>query len=814
MAEPTLDPEVREAQEELQQYLSDTVPPLVVADSVNILLKCSPQIIASNIHAWTTAQYRRGAAFPLSDYLFHAVKKIHLMWEFHLVPREPFQQYMDGLKEIVLGFCPPEDRELLKGNLDRLGEAPTALNSPVDVLFRASGGPAGAVGTLTSGRGEAGVPSEGFRRLGLLLERLERDLTGFAAGVPPETRSELAAEALAAAARGSGDRREFEYSLDRLKKMGIGAGTDEVFRALGRSLPGWMLPEGAAPGHEDSNLKAMRRIVSEAEDPAEGASRFQQMVKAAVDRFNEGSLPQAVSMLELAERLISEKKVDPGIAQIVRRKADEGLDPERLRRYAESADQHAVLRRVLSFFSALMPEGLLSELQRELKRERRRLLLLLLEIHGAPARAAAFEKLHLTPGRAAGEEEWYFRRNLLYLLRRIPRPEEAPLDEEVELVARHCEPRFPAPLLKEAIASLGQLKHEKAERTLSSLLADLEGMLVKPGEAPYDTKELSVLLDRVGAALARFGTPTARRAVVDHALKRKAELGDTMARLAELAGQDFSDDPGTVERLLAALRSNLPFKIFGLVLQQNDQNLQYLIETLSATPLTKVREALQDVASRYPDQPFGRAAAKALSGLGQAAPPPEAPAASLSGDLEIFGLPGLLQSLADSGVSGSLGLKDPKGGVFGILALKAGKLLSCQVGALQGDEAFYQLLERPAPGTFHFTRTAAGGSKDAAPREPDAGLRDILPLSLEGMRRYDELQQARALVPDEMLLRPTSVKPTPHPDERDGMLVNTLWTAVSKGATPLQCEAGAAADSYRIRRLLTHWVDMGALATG
>ncbi len=79
----------------------------------------------------------------------------------------------------------------------------------------------------------------------------------------------------------------------------------------------------------------MRRIVSDTDDPVEAGKRFQEMVKAGIERFNEGSLPQAVAMLELAEKLITEKKVDRGSAEIVKRKLGETLDDEQLKKVAE-----------------------------------------------------------------------------------------------------------------------------------------------------------------------------------------------------------------------------------------------------------------------------------------------------------------------------------------------------------------------------------------------------------------------------------------------------------------------------------------------
>jgi hypothetical protein len=805
------DAEVREALHELQLYLSDNVPPLIVADSIRQLLNYPPALMASNIHAWTTSQYRGSNEIPISDYLFHAVKKIFMMGEFKLIPRPLLDPYLERLKEEVLRLCPEADREFLKLNLSRLTEAAPGVTSPVDVIFRQSGGPGSAVPGRRPEGAVSGDDSLNMRRFSVLLDRLEREIEGSRRAGTKPAKGAAAREALAVAARGSHNAQQLEQYLERLRAMGLDVGTADVFRSLGNQVPGFVpgAPADAGPTAPGASktVEAMHRVVTQAEDPAEGSRRFHEMVKTAVERFNEGSLAQAVTMIELAERIVAEKKVDPVTAEVVRKKADEGLDTERLRRYAEFPDQHPLLRRLLNFFVALTPEGLLNDLRREPKRERRRLLLLLLEVHGAPARQVALERLNVAFAQGMGDEEWYYRRNLLYLLRRIPRSSSSSEQEDVDLAVRHASLQFPAPLVKEAIANLGQFKTEKSERTLTSLLADLENVLAKPADSPYDPREIRLLLDRVVAALARFGTGNAHRAVVEHALKKRPELGDTMTRAAELAGQDLSGNPDVVQRLLAAMKANTPFKLFGLVLHQNDQNLYSCIEALSTTPLPEVRDAFAEIVRRFPGQEVAKAASKALTNFGAPpAPPPEAAPASLTGDLELFGLPALLQSLSDSRTSGVLTLKSPSGEAFGGIVLRGGRLKSCQTGQLIGEEAFYQLLERPAPGSFQFAK------QDTPATEDVSGLREILPLSLEGMRRYDEFQQAAALVPDDMTLKSASGKPTPHPDERDGILVKDLWTLVSRGAKPSECEGQLKADAYRIRRLLAHWVDTGALA--
>ncbi len=67
--------------------------------------------------------------------------------------------------------------------------------------------------------------------------------------------------------------------------------------------------------------------------------------------------------------------------------------------------------------------------------------------------------------------------------------------------------------------------------------------------------------------------------------------------------------------LLAAVKANLPFRLLGVTLRQNDQNLVHAVEALGGTPLPPVRKALEDIANRFPGQDAGKAAARVLAGF-------------------------------------------------------------------------------------------------------------------------------------------------------------------------------------------------------
>ncbi|HKF45357.1 MAG TPA: DUF4388 domain-containing protein [Thermoanaerobaculia bacterium] len=804
-------PEVREALEELHLYLSDVLPPLVVAESFKLLVRYPPSLMANSITSWAGMQHRSGSSIKISDYLSFAAKKVFLIGEFRLVTKGPFAGFLDELKRLLLDRCPPEERESLRRNMARLGEGTDPFAGSVDALILGKGQWPQAVPPT----GPSLTPEElrQLRRFSLLIERFDARA---AAGEPEAVRSaELLAHALAIASRSSRSAQEFEANL---QKMGLEMETGQVFRALAAGLPGWPPPPPPVPGSEEEKspvaesapLAAMHKIVAQPELPGEVARRFNEMVKTACERFNEGALPQAVTMLDLAERIVREKRVDPTIVEAVRHQGDESLDVERLRRYSEIPRQHALLRRVLNFFEATRPQGLLADLLRELKRERRKLILQLLEVHGAPSRIQAIARLQEPFGKGEGDEKWYFRRNLLYLLRRIPGTAQSGLlpEEDVDIASRHAVLQFPAPLLKEAVANLGQLRHDKAEAKLIALLDELEKILMKPGSGPYDARETRLLLDRVVSALARYGTVEARRAVVDHGLKKRAELGDTMSRLSELAGQDLSADGESLEKLLNALKASTPRRVFGLALSQKEGNARHLIAALSTTPASMVREAFESLARRFPAEELGRAATKALATLDSAGQIPEAPYDARSGEIEIFGLPTLVQGFAETAASGLLKLKDPRGEIDAEIAVRGGRMKGCEARGLTGEEAFYQLLERPSPASWVFERLPSDPRGDPSTDK----LPEFAPLCLEGMRRHDEFVQAVVVVPDDARFAKTQVRPEHHPDELDGMFVNGLWNLIAGGATPKDCEGALKADSFRIRRQLVHWVETGALA--
>jgi hypothetical protein len=669
-----------------------------------------------------------------------------------------------------------------------------------------------------------------INRLNHLLDRWEQVFgrqvaaaTGQQPGSPPPSGqaaqnalvSRIIDEVVSAANSTSDFNNQLRY-LDDFGVSGLGSG---VFRALTGALPDWAPAEGpTAPGTDPQPLsgpaETMRKVIDLSEHPEEIKARFSELLASAVEEFNSGSLGRCVTVLDLAQRMLAEKEIDASDAKVVIEPAYHQLDQTRLREYADDKDRHILLRRVLDFFPPFQADQLFEDLMVEERRDRRRTILQLLTVHGETARARAFEILE---GCIAGNDEqpWFVQRNLIYLLRSIPASEEYDIESEIDLLVRASVPGGQLPLLRECMTALGQIDHPRSQQTLIARISEFEDMLTAKGEELHNPTEIQSLLDTAIKALVRFKSSDGRACVVNHGLKRRPELGDTLARLALLGNQNLAEDRAAVNRILKALEAELPMKVLGMSVKtsRKNQNLEYMIESLSSTDTPVVRRAYEKIIRKYSGEQFANAAAKALTHLASKAESEDVvetdqeTVTSLSGDLALFGLPNLMQNLADSRVEGILTVIDTAGNASATITLADGMMLDASIGGLEGETAVYQLLERPTTGRFVFVNQAV----DADTLAKSQSGKSVMSLLMEGMRRYDEFNRAATIISDHAQYSGTGEQPTGLSDEKDADFVNGIWVLATKGKTPVEVEREIKVDSYRVFRLFEHWVNEGAL---
>jgi hypothetical protein len=455
----------------------------------------------------------------------------------------------------------------------------------------------------------------------------------------------------------------------------------------------------------------------------------------------------------------------------------------------------------MGFFApGLGPAALLDQLESEERRDKRKLLLDLLVVHGEAARAVARARLEASVEAAASD---FARRNWIYLLRLVPRPAGQALDGEIDAVARFASPGNPAFLAKEALTHLGQARHPRATSALVSLLGAWEAELEREDVDGAAREEGIASLDRVASALARQERPEAWRALVEHALSAGPELGGTTTRLAELGTRDLSSSPDVVQTLVSAVREGLPRGMLGRLVGRKGHDLPALVGALAGTRTPEVRALLEDVQKRFAGQEPGRAAGRALEG--HPAPASPTAVAGHSGELDPYGLPALLHRLAEGKANGTLSLLPKEsGGHPATIGFSHGHPVTARWAHREGEAAVYQLFERPFEGNFAFDVSAAppagGGALPALPS-----------LVKEGVRRARELQRSSAVVPEDLPLEATGAAPGTVVDEPAYDLIVALWEKACARVPVRQIEAELAVDAFRVHRPLAQWLEEGAL---
>lgn len=541
---------------------------------------------------------------------------------------------------------------------------------------------------------------QGQRRIALLFTVRSRALAAQPQGAPDE----VSVRVMRAVARHAEARHDFERHRKRLADSGRPFDPPELFDLVAQELPGWCpwLEEahdsGAASSH--GARAALGRLVSHGQTHAEKGERFMELAVLAARLTGSGSLGRAASAVAEANRLIGQAGAPTESVQAARAGAFDGYQADVLQPFVGAPGSRASLERVLGFFRALQPVALLQEMAVEVRRERRHLILALLEVHGPTARREAIDLLRADPEAEMGDDEAFVRRNLIYLLRRVPRSGDDGLDEEIAVLARHGAPSYPPMVVKEVIGAISQYPGRRAEQ---ALLAIKERMLTaatgSAGRRPRP-EDLRVYLDRIASALAR-----------------------------------------------------------------------------------------RETSPRAPARPSAGATTTQKFAL-----PADA-------------LPGLLYELTESKASGSLSLAETGGAGAATLALSGGRLASARAGGLSGADAVYQVIQ-----------VFGGGDATWAPYAPatstplfETDAIALGPAVVEGLRRRDELELARAFAPDSAVFAAGKTAPRPHPDEKDGLVTRDVWAAASAGRTPLEIEKSLPVEAFRVRRLLLRWVEEGAL---
>jgi hypothetical protein len=284
----------QEALQALRTYLSDSIAPLIFADTAHDLFKIQVQTIAAEILGWVASQSHIGDAVTTSDYLYHAVKKLHLLGELELMPGDRIKAFIEALTPFLLQSCPEHERESLANSLGNIEHIDSTSAAPIGIGQGPSGarpvvapgiaGGAGGASVLSDPRVElllhrlqAQLPMQlpgaaGGQAAGQLVDQLQGQAVSAKAAIPHPLVAGIVAEAASLAQNPA----ELESSIGQLQSYGVPVVEDGIVRMLGRSLPDWAppQPDDSAAQPPQNAVRAMERIISMSGDRQEKYKRF------------------------------------------------------------------------------------------------------------------------------------------------------------------------------------------------------------------------------------------------------------------------------------------------------------------------------------------------------------------------------------------------------------------------------------------------------------------------------------------------------------------------------------------------------------
>lgn len=780
----------------LAGYLLDQIPAEEAAPAVAWLSGEPADPIAQQIAGWAKEQIVE-RNLPLGAFQLYGLEKLYILGARQLLDPTSLIKFLDALAMALLRETPESDREAFRAGYVALRSSgkTDATRPTVSAARPVSVDPGSAAAARATVKAE--------KQLALILERFEKRPKKKAS---EEAEAQEAAQIVTIAARSAKTAAQLDELLAQIEKT-TGKKKGNVFATLGGGLPSWDLPipEKSPDRKLPAQVEAIGKIISLAENPVVALQRLRDLVTAAIEKFNEGKLAAAMWMFDVAEDAVKEKKVGAAAVEKIRDETMDSLSAVQIRKYVENKSKHAALRITLDFFPKMRLDALFTQLRGEPRADKRRSLLGLIETHDQKAREQALKRLEAEIARR--DADTYYLRNLVYVLHRIPRENDEALPRLLAAFARLTAKGQNIYVIKEAATALGQIKTEESARILTTCLAEMEAMLSRNDVSLYPITEMQKTLDRAIGSIARIGTPGALLTVARHGMKTNPALGDTRVHFSLLAEQDLSFHTQVVDVLLKALRDELPGRLLGRFGGKKQEATVRLIEALSGTRTDDVEEVMRDIAARFTDQDIGIAAGKVVAKWGRAKGAEAAePAATLSGELAFFGLPSVLQSLGDMKATGILSITTKEGVATSRLTVLEGKFAGAETGHLRGEDGFYEMLERPVPGRFAFV---------PYPPErisPSIEPQNIVGLLFEAVRRQDELQLLSTLVPDDLPLQATGTRPGAPEGETDPELMKTVWLKAIAGAPVAEWGHEIPTDSFRIRRMLAHWLESGAVA--
>jgi hypothetical protein len=243
-------------------------------------------------------------------------------------------------------------------------------------------------------------------------------------------------------------REYFEWDFD---SNAVPAGPTQTMDMEGMSIPGTpesefnesaeRLVESSSDNSSAAFNKGITRLREQLYQPDFQAEQcISRLIEVGISLFNTDKDSHAEQVFNLVRESLKLPQLgDDGRTSVRRSHTSGELNQQHLLKMLGDSTQHQMVKVLLPVFADLEPKNLLKRLRFEKDKESRRLLLTIIKLHGPDVFPVIIEDLQASQKET---RSWYYLRNLIFLLGKIPPPSDFHRYVAVNLIGEFLRSKF------------------------------------------------------------------------------------------------------------------------------------------------------------------------------------------------------------------------------------------------------------------------------------------------------------------------------------------------------------------------------------
>jgi hypothetical protein len=344
------------------------------------------------------------------------------------------------------------------------------------------------------------------------------------------------------------------------------------------------------------------------------------LIGIAIERFNSGNIPFSAELLYIVYQTYNWSGFDSKSREWLRScKLASELNTGQFKTLVGKSDLKNYLQIFIDHFEDLNPTNLLSALSNEKDRQNRRLLTSLVEAHGESVAPLIMNMLSKFSPQSTNEKNWYFPRNLIYLLGRVAPRDHSSQNGAISLIS----PYLRSPIFQLRIAAISSLENFTIDEALQLLLRVFSGKNYTEPELKNRERILTYLNTAINL-IGKLNNQAAVHVLVEIACGRLIDfIPERLVRslrlqaLQALINKREQLSPALVSPIIERIRSMTKWKIkiLSLLFREDEEQLFAMLDVVAAAPSREGLQLLIDIRTRYDGKPLGRHASDLLNNV-------------------------------------------------------------------------------------------------------------------------------------------------------------------------------------------------------